>query len=101
MDEIERMGGAVAAIEQGFYQGLIADEAYRKQQRVASGEDVVVGVNAYQDESAPSPERFDVPAELEPEQRAAGGGAAHRARRRRGRTRAVAAAAGRRRRATT
>ena len=69
MDEIERIGGAAEAIEQGFYQGLIADEAYRKQQRVASGEDVVVGVNAYQDESAPAPERFDVPAELEPEQR--------------------------------
>ena len=30
MDEIERLGGAVAAIEQGFYQQLIADEAYRQ-----------------------------------------------------------------------
>jgi methylmalonyl-CoA mutase N-terminal domain/subunit len=70
MDEIERLGGAVAAIEQGFYQGLIADEAYRKQQRVASGEDVVVGVNAFQDAAAPVPERFDVPSQLEPEQRA-------------------------------
>jgi methylmalonyl-CoA mutase, N-terminal domain len=65
MDEIERVGGAVAAIERGFYQQLIAEEAYRAQQRVASGEDVIVGVNAYRDEEAPAPERFDVPPSLE------------------------------------
>jgi len=70
MAEIERLGGAVAAIEQGVYQQLIADEAYRREQRIASGEDVVVGVNRYQDDSAPMPERFDVPADLEPAQRA-------------------------------
>jgi methylmalonyl-CoA mutase, N-terminal domain len=70
MDEIERLGGAVDAIEQGFYQTLIAEEAYRAQQRVAAGEDIVVGVNAFQDESAPTPERFDVPPQLEPAQRA-------------------------------
>ncbi|HET7379931.1 MAG TPA: methylmalonyl-CoA mutase family protein, partial [Gaiellales bacterium] len=54
-----------AAIERGFYQQLIAEEAYRAQQRVASGEDVIVGVNAYRDEQAPAPERFDVPPSLE------------------------------------
>ena len=63
------MGGAVAAIEQGFYQQPIAEEAYRKQQRIADGEDIVVGVNAFRDEDAPSAERFDVPL-------AAGAGAA-------------------------
>jgi methylmalonyl-CoA mutase N-terminal domain/subunit len=65
MGEIDRMGGAVAAIEQGFYQRLIAEEAYRAQQRVASGEDVIVGVNAYRDEEEPETERFDVPPQLE------------------------------------
>jgi methylmalonyl-CoA mutase, N-terminal domain len=70
MDEIEQLGGAVEAIEQGVYQQLIADEAYRREQRIASGDDVVVGVNRYQDDTAPLPERFDVPAELEPAQRA-------------------------------
>ena len=69
MAEIERMGGAVNAIEQGFYQQLIADEAYAKEQRIASGEDVVVGVNAFVDSAAPAPERFDVPPELERESR--------------------------------
>ena len=69
MAEIERIGGAVNAIEQGFYQQLIADEAYAKEQRIASGEDVVVGVNAFVDSAAPAPERFDVPPELERESR--------------------------------
>ena len=69
MDEIEGLGGAVAAIETGYYQQLIAEEAYRKHQRIASGEDVVVGVNAFRDDSAPAPERFDVPSQLEPAQR--------------------------------
>jgi len=69
MDEIERLGGAVAAIEQGYYQQLIAEEAYRKHQRIADGEDIVVGVNAFRDDDEPSTERFDVPAQLEPDQR--------------------------------
>jgi methylmalonyl-CoA mutase N-terminal domain/subunit len=69
MAEFERLGGAVAAIEQGVYQQLIADEAYRKEQRIASGEDVVVGVNAFVDDKAVEPERFDVPPHLESEQR--------------------------------
>jgi methylmalonyl-CoA mutase N-terminal domain/subunit len=69
MDEIEQLGGAVAAVEQGYYQQLIAEEAYRKHQRIADGEDIVVGVNAFRDEDEPSTERFDVPAQLEPAQR--------------------------------
>ena len=65
MDEIERLGGAVVAIEQGVYQQLIADEAYEKERRLAAGEDVVVGVNAFVEDGAPAPERFDVPPQLE------------------------------------
>ena len=69
MAEIEQIGGAVAAIEKGYYQQLIDEEAYRKHQRIADGEDIVVGVNAFRDEDEPSTERFDVPAQLEPAQR--------------------------------
>jgi methylmalonyl-CoA mutase, N-terminal domain len=69
MDEIEQRGGAVGAIEQGYYQQLIAEEAYRKHQRIVDGEDIVVGVNAFRDEDATSTERFDVPVQLEPAQR--------------------------------
>ena len=37
----------------------------RKQRRLADGEDVVVGVNAFAEDGAPAPERFDVPPQLE------------------------------------
>jgi len=67
--QIDDMGGAVTAIETGLYQRVIADEAYERERRVASGEDVVVGVNAFVDDTAVLPERFDVPPELAADQR--------------------------------
>jgi methylmalonyl-CoA mutase N-terminal domain/subunit len=44
---IEEMGGAVAAIEQGFQKAEIERSAYRVTQQIDSGERVVVGVNRY------------------------------------------------------
>ena len=56
LEEIERLGGAVAAIERGFFQEAIARSAYEQQRAVEAGQRVVVGVNQYAtDESAPSP----------------------------------------------
>ncbi len=49
LERIEGMGGAVAAIEAGFYQEQIADAAFRIQQGIESGERVVVGVNRFVD----------------------------------------------------
>ncbi|MCI0637098.1 MAG: methylmalonyl-CoA mutase family protein [Actinobacteria bacterium] len=49
IDRIDRMGGAVSAIEAGFYQDEIHEAAYRVQQGVESGERVVVGVNRFED----------------------------------------------------
>jgi methylmalonyl-CoA mutase, N-terminal domain len=46
------MGGMVAAIEEGFPQREVAESAYRAQRAVESGEQIVVGVNAYVDEDA-------------------------------------------------
>jgi methylmalonyl-CoA mutase N-terminal domain/subunit len=69
IEHIDELGGAVAAIESGFYQQVIADEAYERERRIASGEDVVVGVNRYADEAARLPERFDVPADVASDQR--------------------------------
>jgi methylmalonyl-CoA mutase N-terminal domain/subunit len=55
LEEIERQGGAVAAIERGFFQEAIAHSAYEQQRAVEAGQRVVVGVNEYvTDESAPS-----------------------------------------------
>jgi methylmalonyl-CoA mutase, N-terminal domain len=49
IDKIDGMGGAVAAIEQGFYQDEIADAAYRIQLGIESGERVIVGVNRFEE----------------------------------------------------
>ena len=48
IDQIDRMGGAVAAIEKGFIQKEIGDSAYRYQREVEKGERVVVGLNKFQ-----------------------------------------------------
>ena len=47
IEQIDGMGGAVSAIEQGWMQAQIADSAYQYQRRVESGEHVVVGVNRF------------------------------------------------------
>ncbi len=47
LDEVERLGGAVACIESGWMQQLIQDEAYRTERAIASGVKVIVGVNRY------------------------------------------------------
>ncbi len=48
--EIEKRGGMIAAIEQGYPQLEIAKAAYRFQKDVEEGRYVVVGVNAYQEQ---------------------------------------------------
>jgi methylmalonyl-CoA mutase N-terminal domain/subunit len=52
IDKIEGMGGAVQAIEAGFYQDEIADAAYRIAQGIESGERPIVGVNKFTTEEA-------------------------------------------------
>ncbi|MCR4399190.1 MAG: methylmalonyl-CoA mutase family protein, partial [Firmicutes bacterium] len=51
--KIDALGGAVAAIEKGFIQREIQENAYRYQREVESGERVVVGVNKFQMEEPP------------------------------------------------
>jgi methylmalonyl-CoA mutase, N-terminal domain len=46
-DRIDALGGMVAAIEQGFPQREVAESAYKFQQAVERGEQVIVGVNDY------------------------------------------------------
>jgi methylmalonyl-CoA mutase N-terminal domain/subunit len=47
LKKIESMGGALAAIEKGFYQTEISSAAYQFQQQIANKERIVVGVNEY------------------------------------------------------
>jgi methylmalonyl-CoA mutase N-terminal domain/subunit len=52
LDEIDRRGGMVRAIEEGYPQREIADAAYRYQREFDAGERVVVGVNGYVEDEA-------------------------------------------------
>lgn len=47
LDEIDRLGGAIKAVETGFFQREIQKSAYDYQRRVDSGEQIVVGVNRW------------------------------------------------------
>jgi methylmalonyl-CoA mutase N-terminal domain/subunit len=63
LDEIDRRGGMVAAIGEGYPQREIADAAYRYQRELDAGERRIVGVNAYVDASeVTSVPVLDVPA---------------------------------------
>ena len=55
LDEIEAMGGTLAAIEGGFQQRQIQEAAYRVQRAIESGEQVVVGVNRFRDDEIHTP----------------------------------------------
>jgi methylmalonyl-CoA mutase N-terminal domain/subunit len=46
---VDEVGGAVAAVEQGFVQGEIENASYRYAQEVEAGERVIVGVNRYEE----------------------------------------------------
>ena len=52
---IDDLGGAVRAIEDGFMQAQIMDVAYEFQQRVESGEQIVIGVNKFVTDEVPVP----------------------------------------------
>jgi methylmalonyl-CoA mutase N-terminal domain/subunit len=47
IERIDELGGAVAALEQGFVQREIEDSAFRHTEQVEAGERVIVGVNHF------------------------------------------------------
>ncbi|MDK2855575.1 MAG: methylmalonyl-CoA mutase, N-terminal domain [Bacillota bacterium] len=65
LEKIDKLGGAVAAIEQGFIQREIQESAYAYQKAVESGERIVVGVNKFQVENERLPEIHKVDPEVE------------------------------------
>jgi methylmalonyl-CoA mutase N-terminal domain/subunit len=52
--QVDAYGGAVNAIDEGFVQAAIAENAYRHELQRDSGEDVIVGVNKYVSEESGS-----------------------------------------------
>ncbi len=53
LEEIEKQGGAVKCIEEGYFHRLLSDGAYRFQKSVDDGERVIVGVNKFRDDKVP------------------------------------------------
>src|SRR5204862_1162828 len=49
IERVDELGGAVAAIEQGFVQDEIEQAAFRYQQQVESGARAIVGVNRFRE----------------------------------------------------
>jgi methylmalonyl-CoA mutase N-terminal domain/subunit len=54
MADLERHGGMVKSIEDGYLQGLIADEAYRLHRDIEAGTRAVVGVNRFVSDEPPA-----------------------------------------------
>jgi methylmalonyl-CoA mutase N-terminal domain/subunit len=54
VQQIDDLGGALRAIEQGFIQAEIQESAYRHQQEVERGDRVIVGVNRFAEEGGGS-----------------------------------------------
>ena len=52
IEEIDKLGGAMAAIEQGYQQRQIQESSYRYQMEIESGRKVIIGVNKF---ASPSP----------------------------------------------
>jgi methylmalonyl-CoA mutase, N-terminal domain len=55
LEEIDAMGGTLAALDAGFQQRQIQEAAYRTQRAIDAGDQVVVGVNRFLDEASVSP----------------------------------------------
>ena len=63
--KIDEMGGALAAIENNYVQNEIHNSAYRFQQALEAGDEVIVGVNAHQIEEEIDLERLEVDPAIE------------------------------------
>ncbi|HEU4365328.1 MAG TPA: methylmalonyl-CoA mutase family protein, partial [Candidatus Krumholzibacteria bacterium] len=68
MQEVDRRGGMITAIEQGFPQHEIERASYEYQKALERGEERVVGVNAHTDGTGAAPPVFRVDPALEREQ---------------------------------
>ncbi|MGH3756854.1 methylmalonyl-CoA mutase family protein [Actinophytocola sp.] len=62
LERVEQRGGAIAAVESGYYRDRIASNAWDQQRAMEVGDDVWVGVNAFTGE-----DELDVEVKLTPE----------------------------------
>ncbi len=63
LDEIEKIGGSIKAIEAGYFREKIGEAAYKHQKEIQSKERMIVGVNEFIEEDEPPIEIFRPPAD--------------------------------------
>ncbi|SHF58966.1 acyl-CoA mutase large subunit family protein [Ornithinibacillus halophilus] len=68
LKQIEEIGGAVQAVEEGFMQREIHHEAYETQKAIEKQEEIIVGLNKYQLDEEVNPDLLKVDEQLEKSQ---------------------------------
>jgi len=68
LDRIDEMGGAVAAIEEGYQKSEIERSAYDLAKEIDAGERIVVGVNRYQQGPDPQPDLLRIDEQIQLDQ---------------------------------
>jgi len=67
-EKIDKLGGVIPAIEQGFFQKEISRSAYEYQRKLERREKFHVGVNIFEEEAKPDIEVLKIPAQVEKDQ---------------------------------
>jgi methylmalonyl-CoA mutase N-terminal domain/subunit len=65
LKRIDRMGGALAAVEKGFFQEEIRTNAYQLKKEIDENARIIVGVNKYQDAHDVEPKLNRIDLEIE------------------------------------
>ena len=68
LDKVDELGGAVKAIELGYFQNEIGLSAYQYQQDIEQGDRIVVGQNKFVDEEEVQPEILELEAKAAQDQ---------------------------------
>jgi (2R)-ethylmalonyl-CoA mutase len=64
IERVQELGGAVAAVESGYLKAALVESHAARRRRIETGEDIVVGVNAFES-SEPNPLLADVDAAVQ------------------------------------
>jgi methylmalonyl-CoA mutase N-terminal domain/subunit len=65
LEKIDRMGGALSAVEKGFFQDEIRRNAYQLKKEIDENRRIIVGVNKFQDRNDVEPKLNAIDAEIE------------------------------------
>ena len=68
LKRIDRMGGALAAVEKGFFQDEIRQNAYKLKKEIDENKRIIVGVNKYQDKNDVEPKLNTIDEKIEKRQ---------------------------------